>query len=78
LHLGRLRPSDCDALQRASFVTDIDDAPVGEVLHDQFCDPLDRVSIVERRRGHLGNLTHEVEPMLTFQRARDSSPFRRQ
>ena len=68
----RLRPSDGEAFQRVPLVADIDDAPVGEVLRQQPCDPLDRALVVERRQRQVANPTEEVEPSLPLCGGTDS------
>ena len=71
----RLGSSDAETFHRASFLADIDDAPVGEVPNHHLGNPLGRAFVIVRRSRQIGGLTEKVESALPFDRARNGRSF---
>ncbi len=71
-----LGPCDGDAPELVPVVERVDDAPVGEVPHDQLGDSLQGGLMVERRGELVAGMAQEIEPRLPFGGVGGSGPLR--
>ena len=66
---------DHEALELVSVVGHVDDAPVGEVPHEELGDPLQGSLLVERRRELVARAAEEIEPRLPLGGAGGGRPL---